>query len=96
MSFNYVQQQENNTMIVMGEWRVGLWIDENGILEIYVDNDNGDVIQHGAPDTEDDSQWAGSFIYGIPADDYVRETMNEIAIRHSDGVRGNVRVEVTN
>lgn len=96
MSMNYVQQQENNTMIVMDEWRIGLWIDDNGVLEIYVDNDNGDVIHHGSPETDGDHQWAGSFIYGIPADEYVRDTLQDITSRYSDGVRGNVRVEVNN
>lgn len=93
---NYVHQTDMNTMIAMDDWRIGLWITDNGALEIYIDNDNGGVIQHHvSPETEDDNQWAGTFIYGITGDEFVRETFNDTRNRYSDGVRGNVRVEVT-
>jgi hypothetical protein len=97
MSYNnYVQQTDNNTMIAMNDWRIGLWITETGALEIYIDNDNGSVIQHHiSPEAEDDNQWAGTFIYGVSGDDFIQEVFNDRRNRHSYNVRGNVRVEVT-
>lgn len=60
---NSVRQTSNKSLIHMGDWYVGLYVDDDGRLSVYIDHDKGMVVSYNYDRelAEDDYQWAQLF-----------------------------------
>lgn len=60
---NTVRQAHNQSIIQMGDWYLGVYINDDGTLSIHVDNHNGTVKSYDSEnDLADDAyQWAEMF-----------------------------------
>lgn len=85
---NSVIQQNGTTYLHMGDWYVGIHIDRHGDLLVFIDHEDGKVVEYNEVIAEDEFQWGKSFYVSKahrPADPLpLRKTL------HSK-----VRVEVT-
>lgn len=86
---NTVRQSHNQSLIQMGDWYLGIYIDEHNELSIHVDNING-VVKSCETDNaiaDDQYQWAEVF--------YVEPVRKSKRIWTKVAPRRTVRVEVT-
>lgn len=88
---NYVEQSDNSTFVIIDDWHVGLWITDEGNLEIFVEHDLGDITESDEDITEADNQWAKKLLAPISR---LRRNRLSSRIRNMDGSYRNVRVEV--
>lgn len=86
---NTVRQSHNQSLIQMGDWYLGIYIDDNDNLLIHIDNGNGVVKSANTENyyADDEYQWAEVF--------YVEPVRKSKRIWTKVVPRRTVRVEVT-
>ncbi len=86
---NTVRQTNNQSIIQMGDWYLGIYVQDDGTLAIYVDNSNGVVrsCDKGSDLAEDGYQWAEQF--------YVEPVRQSKRIWTKIVPRSTVHIEIT-
>lgn len=86
---NTVRQTHNQSIIQMGDWYLGIYIDQDDNLTIHIDNSNGIVKSYDTNNecADDGYQWAEVF--------YVEPVRQSKRIWTKVVPRRTVRVEVT-
>lgn len=62
---NSITQTTNQSLIQLGEWYIGLYIDDDGRLSVFIDHEKGMVKSYNYDRelAEDEYQWAQLFRY---------------------------------
>lgn len=86
---NTVRQAHNQSIIQMGDWYLGIYVNGDGTLSIHVDNGTGTVIPYESDNSlaDDEYQWAEMF--------YVEPIRKSKKIWTQVVPRRTVRVEVS-
>jgi hypothetical protein len=103
---NSVSQSNGKSLIQLGDWYLGLYVDEHGNLSVYIDNANGVVKSYDTDNqlAEDKYQWAETFyvestrpmskVRKTQADHRGNDNSVNITTGSSSPTRRSVRVEV--
>ena len=86
---NNIVQRDGTTYIHMGDWYVGVHIDHTGDLLLFIDHEQGKVVEYEDVVAEDDMQWGKAFHVSPP----VRLSRAPLPSLHT--LHSKVKVEVT-
>ena len=85
---NNITQTDGKSYINIDDWYIGIHLDINGDLLVFIDHKDGKVVDYNEVITEDEFQWGKAF--------YVSKThrpANPLPIRKT--LRNTIKVEVT-
>lgn len=85
---NSVIQQNNVTYLHIDDWYVGIHIDRHGDLLVFIDNEDGKVVDYNESISEDEFQWGKAFYVSKS-----HRSADPLPLRKT--LRSKVRVEVT-
>lgn len=85
---NSVIQQNDVTYLHIDDWYVGIHLDRNGDLLLFLDHEDGKVVDYNESIAEDEFQWGKAFYVSKP-----HRPADPLPIRKT--LRHKIRVEVT-
>lgn len=87
MSNNSVVQQDGTTYIHVNDWYIGIHTDGKGDLLVFLDHENGKVVEYNEVIVEDEFQWGKAF--------HATSSPRRTPLPRMRTLRGTVKVEVT-